>query len=165
MLGLPCVMNELEIKNILSKQLGHRFKGVFSKDELQALGCHRDCFYVINTQPSHVQFGHWVGIYIKKNRNALFFDSFGRSPQNLGFSHFLDQHAKSWRYNNVPVQSPFSAVCGGHTICFLLNVNAVETWINSFSYDLLSNDVLICEMMKKKFGVILNLYPDIELFM
>ena len=91
MLGLSCMMNGIEIKDILSKRLGKQFKGVYSKDEVEALQQeNRPSAYVFNTRPSSVQFGHWIGIYIQRNGRAVFFDSFGRSPADLGFSNFLD---------------------------------------------------------------------------
>ena len=160
------MMNGVEIKDILSKRLGKQFKGVYSKDEVEALQQeNRPSAYVFNTRPSSEQFGHWIGIYIQRNGRAVFFDSFCRSPADLGFSNFLDKHAKTWQYNNIPIQNPFTAVCGQHVICFLLNVHNIQSWINKFCTNLLSNDKLVCRTVKSMFNVDAPLYPDVELLM
>lgn len=159
-------MNGVEIKDILSKRLGKQFKGVYSKDEVNALKReNRPSAYVFNTKPSSVQFGHWIGIYIYKNGKAIFFDSFGRTPEDLGFSHFLKKHSKTWQYNNVPLQNPFTAVCGQHVICFLLNTHNIQAWMNKFFSNLLLNDKLVCKTVKSTFHVNAPLYPDVELLL
>ena len=160
-------MDELQIKNILCKTLGNCFKGVYSMDEWRTLKKKANpCAYVFNTQPSSVRFGHWIGIYIQKNGKAIFFDSFGRSPESLGFLLFLEKHAKTWQYNNIPVQSPFSGVCGQHVICFFLYIQNISAWLKLFhSSSLLSNDNTVHEMINNKFNINAPLYPDIQVLM
>ena len=159
-------MDALQIEKILCKSLGKHFKGVFSMDEWRSLRNEtKPAAYVFNTQPSHVRFGHWIGIYIKKNGKAIFFDSFGRSPESLGFLLFLEKHAKTWQYNNIPVQNAFSAVCGQHVICFFLYAHNLSAWLNLLSSSLLTNDYTVHKMIETKFHVNAPLYPDIQIFM
>ena len=159
-------MDEVEIEKILSKTLGKQFKGVFSFDEWRSLKRCSPAAYVFNTQPSSVKFGHWIAIYIQNNGKAIFFDSFGRSPANLGFLNFLEKHAKTFYYNNVAVQNPFTAVCGQHVICFLLKVcfSGKNAWLKLFSSDLLKNDNIVYKMVKNKFKVQAPLFPAFQIF-
>ena len=160
-------MNGAKIEKILSKRLGKQFKGVYSYDQWRSLKIEpKPASYVFNTQPSHVEFGHWIGIYIKKDGTAIFFDSFGRSPDNLGFLNFLEKHAKSWQYNNVHVQNPFTAVCGQHVICFLIKAHfsSVTDWLKLFSSSLLTNDNIVYNLIGSKYKVQASLYPDVHVF-
>lgn len=120
--------------------------------------------YVFNTQPSHVCFGHWIGVYIRKNGKAIFFDSFGRSPENLGFLQFLEKHAKTWQYNNKCVQSMVSGVCGQHVICFFLYIQKMSAWLKLFQSSLIINDETVHSMIENKFKIKAPLYPDIQIF-
>jgi len=158
-------MDELQITKILCKSLGKCFKGVFSMDEWRSLKIEpKPAAYVFNTQPSHVRFGHWIGVYIRKNGKAIFFDSFGRSPENLGFLQFLEKHAKTWQYNNKCVQSMVSGVCGQHVICFFLYIQKMSAWLKLFQSSLLINDETVHSMIENKFKIKAPLYPDIQIF-
>ena len=161
-------MNGGDIETILLKTLGDQFKGVFCFDVWRSLKLSKPpAAYVFNTQPSSVKFGHWIAIFIQKNGKAIFFDSFGRSPANLGFLDFLEKHSKTWSYSNVTVQNPFTAVCGQHVICFLLKVccSGTNAWRKLFSSDLLSNDNLVYKTIKNKFKIQAPLFPDFHFFM
>ena len=161
-------MDGRTIGKILSKRIGKYFKGVFSFDEWRSLPLSKQpVAYVFNTEPRHIEFGHWIGIYVDGKGNATFFDSFGRSPESLGFAQFLVKHSKTWKYNNLFIQNPLTAVCGQHVIFFLIKAHANEktTWISNFSSDLLNNDNLVHKMIEKTFKVHVPFFPNIEFMM
>ena len=82
-------MNGATIDSILSKCLGKVFKGVYSFDQWRLLPITRPAAYVFNTMPQHENFGHWIGIYIYNSGKAVFFDTFGRAAEQLGFHMFF----------------------------------------------------------------------------
>ena len=153
-------MNEEMIKSILSK-LPH-FKGVYSFDEQRTLSITFPASYVFNTKPKHVEFGHWVAIYINSSKQGVFFDSFGRSPEFLGFHPFLAKHATSFTYNSDIVQNPLSMTCGQHVIVFLLNGKNVSKWRSLMSDNLLHNDDFVYNFVSRKFNVNVPFYPSIS---
>ena len=115
---------------------------------------------------SRVMFALVTGLEstFEKNGKAIFFDSFGRSPENLGFLQFLEKHAKTWQYNNKCVQSMVSGVCGQHVICFFLYIQKMSAWLKLFQSSLLINDETVHSMIENKFKIKAPLYPDIQIF-
>ena len=155
-------MNSLAIEKILSKTLGKTFKGVFSFDEWRSIPkLNPPAAIVFNTQPITQPVGHWIAIFIEKNGKAIFFDSFARSPTELGFDTFLRKHSSSWTYNNVLVQNPMTLVCGQHVIVFLLIVSTrgKSAWIKLFSSDLISNDDFVYSTINQIFHTNTSFYP------
>ena len=85
--------------------LKFRYLGSFPSDYVPTLG--NDTFAIINTQPSNMQFEHWI--MIAKFRHELYFaDSLGCK----GYS-FLKLHYKQMM--PAPLQS-HQSVCGFYTI-------------------------------------------------
>ena len=161
-------MNSLTITNILKKSLGSSFKGVYSFDQWRSIpSTSSTASYIFNTAPHTEEFGHWIAIKFFKNRTAIFFDSYGRSPATLGFESFLEKHSESWKYNNITIQSLFSTVCGQHAIFFLqkLSSSNLNKWISNFSTDLISNDKLVLDYINEKYKLSLSLYPSVEFYM
>ena len=104
----------------------------------------------------------WViGLLYLLKRTGIFFDSFARSPTELGFDTFLRKHSSSWTYNNVLVQNPMTLVCGQHVIVFLLIVSTrgKSAWIKLFSSDLISNDDFVYCTIKQIFHTNTLFYP------
>ena len=158
-------MNNLTIEKILSKTLGKTFKGVFSFDEWRAVPkLNHPSAIVFNTEPSHQKTGHWIAIFIKRNGQAVFFDSFARPPTTLGFDGFLKKHSTSWKYNNVLLQNPMTLTCGQHVIIFLVTVSTQgeSAWIHLFESNLLSNDVFVYRTINNIFQTNSSFYPVVD---
>ena len=64
-------MNSLQINNILKKQLGRVFKGVYALDQLAHLKLRAPAAHVFNTKPIIVPGEHWVAVYVMANRKAV----------------------------------------------------------------------------------------------
>ena len=161
-------MDGLQIERVLHKALGKTFKGVFSFDEWKKIPrTTSPAAYVFNTLPSDQNYGHWFCVFITRHQKAIFFDSFGRSPIDLNFDGFLKRHSTSWRYSNVLLQNPFTAVCGQHVIVFLIKASkgCITSWLKLFTNDLLSNDQLVCTLINEKFLMNTSIYPGVDFIM
>ena len=115
------------------------FHGVFPQDMLfkQKIHVHKNNSYICNTAPSTNSGEHWFALYIDSELNGEYFDSYGLDPDET-FASFLDQHCFSWTRNIIPLQKPFSTVCGQHCIF----------WIHSKGLGY--NSECIIETLKKK---------------
>ena len=82
-------MNGLQINNILKKNLGGVFKGVYALDQIANLKPSVPAAYVFNTDPIRAPGEHWVAVYITSSRKAVYFDSFGFQPQHTQIVTFL----------------------------------------------------------------------------
>ena len=85
-------MNTLQINNILKKELGHVFKGVYALDQIARLNPRVPAAYVFNTKPSTSPGEHWVAAYIMSNRKAVYFDSLGFQPRHTQIIAFLKKN-------------------------------------------------------------------------
>ena len=95
---------------------GH-FKGVYACDELPEQMC-GPSFLVINTSPAIRPTGHWVGLAIKKNNSAEYFDSYGMSPFGK-IAKFIENNSTYCVYNQNLVQQLSSNLCGYYAIFFV----------------------------------------------
>ena len=95
-------MNTLQITTglELDKITNKKFCGVFSSDELPEVIKSFPCGFVVNTDPSGEPGTHWVAFYFPTDREAEFFDSFGKLPQHYhrSFKTYLNQY-DSWSCN------------------------------------------------------------------
>ena len=69
---------------------------------------------ILNTDPSFMDGTHWVALYREPYSPLEFFDSLGSPPSAYGF-HFPD----SCQFNNQPLQSFTSSLCGEYCLLFL----------------------------------------------
>ena len=106
-------MNTDEINWILSRNVGHKFLGVFSADQFPELR-NFPCCYVINTDPAHLPGKHWVAYYHSSPNSHEFFDSYGQHP-----SSYLLSSYSNLTYNQKLLQSFTSNVCGQFCIYYL----------------------------------------------
>ena len=153
-------MNAGTMGSILTKY--PPFKGVFSYDEWRSLPVVFPAAYVFNTQPERVEFGHWVAVFINEFKEGVFFDTFGRPPEFLGFHLFFAKHAISYSYNPDIVQNPLTMTCGQHVIVFLLNGGNVAKWRSLMGENLLDNDDFVYEFVSRNFNVNTPFYPSIS---
>ena len=75
---LISVMNNIQIQPILSQILAHD-TGVFAADQIPLVWT-RPTACIFNTQRHDKPGLHWVAIYVNKNGDAWYFDSFGVPP-------------------------------------------------------------------------------------
>lgn len=69
------------------------FKGVFPCDELPK-NFTLPAAFVINLSKHNSRGSHWVGLFIDKQRNAEYFDSFGFQPNQSEIIQFIKLKSK-----------------------------------------------------------------------
>ena len=115
-------MNNWEI----SKTMRHypstknRFIGVFPADKIpkNILQYSLPCCFIANTDPSWLSGTHWVSVFVDKNGNIEYFDSYGRRPMSPQMKTFC---GKVYQYNPCMIQSLFSTSCGQFCIFYLVH--------------------------------------------
>lgn len=111
---------------------------------------------ILNTDKEKGPGEHWCLIVIFSPNDAEFFDSFGKSPKNYGFSKELLRHVRTIKYNEFPIQSPLNGTCGHHCIFWIYHrargISSSKI-MKIFDTDNKSrNDSLVYNFVKSKFG-------------
>ena len=107
------------------------FKGVYAMDEFDHINLnkHNKCLIIFNsiTRHSPKKIGHWLALFSQRNKDGLliitFVDSFGLNitrynPILKKYVNKHQPHIKHFYYNDFPLQSDNSYVCGAY-ICFI----------------------------------------------
>lgn len=112
-------MNSNEIANILSKNRFTKecFRGVYSSNNIISQYLFPYCL-VVNTDKEGQPGTHWVAIYVNNNKEAEYFDSFGKPP-NDEIAKFLNQF-ELVHINKNKIQSNYDTSCGPHVIYYLI---------------------------------------------
>ena len=89
---------------------------------------------------------HWVAIYFRRDQ-AIYFDSYGRPPEEDCELPFLERNSKRWIHNTECLQSPLSKVCGMWYIYIIHQLNkgldlntAIHQELYGTGEDLYQND-------------------------
>lgn len=128
-------MNTLELKTFLQ-----RFKNtnVVSSNELPEnfklpLGL------VINLSKNYEPGSHWVGLFINKNKQGYYMDSFGKPPIE-SIKKFIDENCDYFEYNKVRLQQYHSNVCGKYAALFICSCFRDINFYHSFNKNPFIND-------------------------
>jgi hypothetical protein len=97
------------------------FKAVVPKDKLSFKVTYPSA-YVINTDNSTGPGEHWLAVYYKSDKTAVFFDSFGLAPQFYGLDNYMRKTSISYSYNQQQLQGIMSSTCGYYCVLFILLV-------------------------------------------
>jgi hypothetical protein len=139
-------MNSLELRKYLhNKNEKNIFKGVYSSNNLPN-SFSVPAAFIVNLSPTYSPGTHWVVIYIEKNHNIDYFDSFGIPPRETSILSFLKRHGKTIFYTNQQIQHILSRNCGKFSAVFvmfkILN-KPTEYFLRLFTRNLILNDLLI----------------------
>ncbi len=147
-------MNSIQISSILKQNLGEGFRGVFSSNQLPPKP-KGPCAIVVNTDPSTEPGSHWVAIFVARNGNAEYFDSYGLKPQVMEILDFVKRFKKC-QYSKKCLQGMMSSVCGHYCVYFAIqrwkNIS-MENIVHKFSEDLDENDEMITEWLNENFDL------------
>ena len=158
-------MNGLQINNILKKNLGGVFKGVYALDQIVNLKPSAPAAYVFNTEPIRAPGEHWVAVYITSSRKAVYFDSFGFQPQHTQIVTFLKKHSTKWTFSRKMIQNPFTVVCGEHCVVFLSRFhrfNQIRFAVKPYGSNLIKNDRWVLKFVTKTYRLKLPLFPNFK---
>lgn len=76
-------------------------------------------YLVVNESESTKEGSHWVAIFINKEKQSIYFDSYGRQiPERI--KQFLMKHKTRIQQNKSQFQAINSTKCGMFCICFLI---------------------------------------------
>lgn len=151
-------MNTIELTSIIKRRIFNRtnFVGVLACDQLPKNISKYPTMLIVNTHPSFMPGEHWVAIYITKDKDGYFFDSFGHSPENRRFppeiKHFLRKNCVTVSYSGRVVQSELSTKCGQHCVFFLCNIQkgmSYKQFINMYGPDPVCNDAMVCRFVNR----------------
>ena len=78
--------------------------------------------YIVNTDISTDPGEHWVAIYFRGNQ-AIYFDSYGMSPEKEYTLPFIERNSSHWIQNTEMLQSPWSRTCGVWCIYIIQQLN------------------------------------------
>jgi hypothetical protein len=144
-------MNTNQINKVLftDKYTRKIFGGTYPIDKLPKRVQYPSCF-VINNQPSYQTGEHWVAVYFTKNKNAVFFDSYGNNPSFYKLTKFVKNNSKMFEYNHKQIQSYLSEYCGYYCLLFLLFISRENTLTDflSFFKNPVKNDLMIKNFLK-----------------
>ena len=101
-------MNTLEINRVL--KTFDQFGGAIPSDAIRYV--ERNKFYVVNTDPAHLEGSHWVALFT--GSLPEFNDSLGRSPSFYKncFEAQLIHMGPDYLYNSCRIQGRDSESCG-----------------------------------------------------
>ena len=119
-----------EIDELMRKHKKQGFKGTYAVDQLSSLHFNpkeQSFSFVMNTEPSNVAFGHWVSIYVTKDK-LEYFDPFGEEPSKR-FKKAIKQMIQKWspdnylqfKINRIKFQRNNSNNCGYFAMKFLVD--------------------------------------------
>lgn len=125
--------------------------GVFPADRIVEKWA-KPCAFVLNTD-NHSRPGlHWLAIYVDKNSNGWYFDSYGRAPFIREHLRVIRKNCRLLRWNTIQLQSLESSNCGHFCVMFLHFLSSGKTmhqFQSIFSDDLRHNDHISATFVKK----------------
>ena len=108
-------------KIIMSMREGAKYyRGCFPSDQLQHPFKYPAAL-IVNEDPSFLPGSHWVSIFIKNQKEAYYFDSFGREPIDP-IKRFLSHYEKIVK-NTKKFQFSKSNTCALYSIFFIQNMS------------------------------------------
>ena len=147
-------MNTAQITQILQADPHTRdvFVGVYPRDHLPHSVKNYPSAYVCNTALHTDEGEHWVVIFVDRNGQGEYFDSFGLPPLYMRFVNFLDTQCTSWTFNEIQLQGLTSTMCGHHCVFYLLHRCRdipMSRIVHMFGSDVRDNDVLVDDFLVK----------------
>ena len=119
-------LSNYDLHDFLSRYAQESFQGVYAYDTFQPVRREQlPISLVINACPTSVEMGHWVAVFINRNREGIFFDSYGLRPWGK-FYVFLKNNSSERFYNTMILQKD-KVSCGQHCIYFICQMTKGRT--------------------------------------
>lgn len=114
-------MNARDLSMILQTDTYARryFRGVYPRNRLPRF-FHRPCALIVNTDKFGGPGEHWVAIWLDRNGQGEYFDSFGAPPVFEEVEKFLKSNCTNYNYNRIMYQDVTSAMCGVYVLYYIL---------------------------------------------
>lgn len=131
-------MNKTQLQGLIDIDpiLQPKILGVFAEDNF----------------PFDLTGSHWVSFYVNSYGQGFFFDSFGRSPQDISsrFYEFFVYNKMPLIWNTKILQDSRTSVCGFYCIFFLSMISReceFSSIVDIFSSNNLCNDMFVFEVI------------------
>lgn len=133
------------------------FLGVFPSDRLPEDIKQYPASLIANVDKSNQPGSHWIAIYIDREEQGIFFDSYGNGPGYYtdSFKAFLEKNTKNYKFNTKCLQSMYSTVCGHYCLYFILMKSrrfSLETIVSRFGENKSHNDETVKQFIVNHFG-------------
>ena len=138
-------LDTLQINRILTAALGRVFYGTIPIDKLPKRPLQLPFAVVINTSPAKIKKGHWVCLYINKNKVGCYACPYGTKPYGA-IARFLLENTTFSVYSMKLLQNPVGNLCGYYVIYLLSQLNIGKKLgdvIAPFSTNFILNDRII----------------------
>ena len=146
-------MNNVQIRQILSRIPTHAV-GVFAADQIPLVWT-RPTAFIFNIQRHNKPGLHWVAIFVNKNGDAWYFDSFGVPPYIPDHINRIRRNVRKFRWNFRQLQSGTSDTCGYFCVMFLHYMSVglgIGHLLENFSSDLRKNDQIVRNYVSKLYS-------------
>jgi len=119
-------------------------------------------FAVIVNLDKHTEPGsHWVCIFMNRDGESEFFDSYGRKPDTNEIQSYMKKYATRLRCNEKQLQGPYSSACGQYCLYYMyhrLRNYTMNMITEKFGSDYDKNDTYVTRWVNDKFPVDTNVY-------
>ena len=143
-------MNTLQLEKALQGLKANTI-GVYASDRIP-ITLSRPAAIVINTEENWRSGLHWVALYINKNGQGFYFDSYGMPPYISYHAEQIRRNCIRYIWNENQLQGYASKVCGQYCVVFLYYMaqgGNLKGFNKIFSSSTRNNDVLILKIYNK----------------
>ena len=109
-------MRKQEMKRLLQNDsvIIQHYGDVCASDQLPMTIRYRPRIYIVNTDSSLKPGQYWIAFYFPRNGPAVFWDSFGYSPEHYDqrFKRVLLKNERRFIFNRIKVQDIGTMTCG-----------------------------------------------------
>jgi hypothetical protein len=143
----------METKDINKELKDYKcYIGTFARDLLPKKSIiERPIALIINTDKSNKPGQHWMALFIDKNNNAEYLDSYGFSPIHNEIINFLAiSKVKTIQYNSQQLQSVITSTCGAYCVLFIkMRCNDLNycKFLKLFTKNKLFNDLIVTKLI------------------
>ena len=111
--------------------------------------------YIVNDEISSAAGSHWIIVFFDE-KQAVFFDSFAKTPNTYGLDGKLKNIGKKFSQLQFPLQSSLSTLCGEYCIFFSYHLSrghSLQQVMKYFKKDNEEvNDLLVKRFVYKLYG-------------
>lgn len=111
-------MDSRQLREVLSRDLGISFVGVYPRDLLPNQLRPYEKAIVVNTDSQELPGTHWVCLYWN-GAHVEDFHFYGLPPLHQEIRQFISRHSRHWTYNHTCYQDYSTDVCGQYCVYFL----------------------------------------------
>lgn len=107
--------------------------------------------YIINLSKKSEFGSHWICLFITRDRQAYYVDSYAFMPKSWHLLSFIQKNCSKVTYATQQLQQLHTKVCGMYTCCFaahMANGNTFDAFMAQFSKNLFINDYIVAKLFK-----------------